>query len=65
MSTLTPLKAIRAKCLSCSCGSAAEVRECPVTECPLYDFRFGHNPKRTGAGGINPHESKLESKKRA
>ncbi len=41
---LTPMKAIRAKCLDCSCGSANEVRLCPVTRCPLYPFRDGHNP---------------------
>lgn len=41
---ITPLKAIRAKCLDCSCESPLEVRECPVTDCPLYMFRFGHNP---------------------
>lgn len=42
---MTPLKAIRAKCLDCS-GSATEVRLCPVTGCPLYKFRFGKNPRR-------------------
>lgn len=40
----TPLKAIRAKCLDCSCGSYTEVKECPITDCPLYPFRLGHNP---------------------
>jgi len=28
---LTPMKAIRAKCLDCSAGNAAEVRYCPYT----------------------------------
>lgn len=41
---LTPMKAIRAKCLECSCGSSNEVRLCEVTTCPLYDFRFGKKP---------------------
>ena len=41
---LTPMKAIRAKCLDCSNGSAHEVKLCPVTGCPLYPFRGGHNP---------------------
>lgn len=41
---MTPLKAIRAKCLDCSCGSAAEVRECVIPTCPLFPFRMGHNP---------------------
>ena len=41
-----PVKAIRAYCLECSCGSTAEIKECPVIKCPLYPFRFGKNPYR-------------------
>lgn len=40
----TPVKAIRAKCLECSWGISNEVKLCPVTKCPLYPFREGHNP---------------------
>ncbi len=36
-----PVKAIRAKCLDCCCGS-----QCPCTDCALYPFRFGKNPYR-------------------
>lgn len=42
-----PVKAIREKCIDCCCGSAAEVTECPVTDCPIHAFRFGKNPYRT------------------
>lgn len=44
----TPLKAIREKCLDCS-FNASEVKQCPVTDCALWPFRFGKNPfvKRT------------------
>lgn len=41
---ISPLKAIRLKCLECSCGSSYEVKLCPVTKCALYPFRDGHNP---------------------
>ncbi len=41
---LTPIKAIRAFCLDCSCGSANEVRLCPISNCWLYPYREGHNP---------------------
>ena len=41
-----PLKAIKEKCLDCSCGSILEVKDCPSTKCPLYPFRFGKNPFR-------------------
>ena len=40
----SPLKAIRAKCLDCSCDSLTEVRNCPVEKCQIYPFRFGKNP---------------------
>lgn len=45
MGKLTPMKAIRKKCLECSCGSSTEVRECPVIKCPLWTYRSGHRPK--------------------
>lgn len=51
MESLTPMKAIRAKCLDCSSGSSNEVKLCPIKNCPLYIFRFGKNPKRAGIGG--------------
>lgn len=41
---ISPLKAIRLKCLECSCGSSNEVKLCPITQCALYPFREGHNP---------------------
>ena len=61
MKNVTPLRAIRLKCLDCSAGQPSEVRECPVTDCPLYPFRFGRNPNRKGIGGrrevSDPRES--------
>ncbi|MCD8215263.1 MAG: hypothetical protein LUC97_06465 [Clostridiales bacterium] len=41
-----PVKAIRAKCLDCCCGSSNEVKLCPAEDCPLHPFRFGKNPYR-------------------
>ena len=41
---LTPMKAIRAKCLDCSGGNPNEVKLCPVEKCSLYPFRLGKNP---------------------
>ena len=40
----TPMKAIRAKCLDCSCNQRDEIKYCPVDKCPLYPFRLGKNP---------------------
>ena len=44
--TLTPVKAIRAKCLDCCCGQMKEVRLCTAENCPLYPYRMGKRPKR-------------------
>lgn len=41
-----PMKAIKAKCLDCCCGNAAEVKLCPAQDCPLHPFRLGRNPFR-------------------
>ena len=57
---MTPLKAIRAKCLDCSGFQPKEVRICPVTTCPLWLFRLGTNPNRTGlqnAGSFQKHQA--------
>lgn len=47
---MTPVKAIRAKCIDCMCGQAREVELCPCTDCSLWPFRLGKNPncKRKG-----------------
>lgn len=61
---MTPVKAIRAKCLDCVCGQANEVRLCPCEECPLWPFRLGKNPncKRKGqkAKESSNEESEVE-----
>ena len=43
---LTPLQAIRAKCIDCSGDNETEVRLCHVEHCPQWPFRFGKNPFR-------------------
>lgn len=43
---MTPMKAIRLKCLDCCCGSANEVKLCTCADCPLFPFRMGKNPYR-------------------
>lgn len=37
----SPLKAIRAKCLDCTCGQASEVKNCQIKQCSLWEYRFG------------------------
>ncbi|MCK4462809.1 MAG: hypothetical protein KAU58_00690 [Candidatus Omnitrophica bacterium] len=50
MKQLTPLKAIRAKCLDCCGNHPSQVRKCDISDCPLFIYRLGHNPKRKGIG---------------
>ena len=58
MAELTPLKAIRGKCLECSSGSLGEVRNCTIKKCPLFPYRFGKKPK----GEENIEEDTAEDK---
>ena len=43
---MTPLKAIKSYCIGCSGDSKHEVKECPIKDCELYNFRFGKGPKK-------------------
>lgn len=52
---LTPIKAIRAKCLDCSAGHPSEVRMCPVSDCAIYPYRLGKNPNRSRIGKKTGH----------
>lgn len=38
---ITPIQAIRKKCLECSNGQYNEIRNCLIKTCPLYSFRVG------------------------
>jgi hypothetical protein len=40
----SPLRAIRAKCLDCSCYQPGEVRLCEAVKCALWPFRAGRHP---------------------
>lgn len=44
---LTPIQAIRRKCLECCNGQHKEIRECLIDSCALYEFRIGDRyPKK-------------------
>jgi hypothetical protein len=51
MKKLTPLKAIRQKCLDCSCWQTKEVKLCPIIRCTLYPYRFGKRPRMRRGNG--------------
>ena len=51
MERLTRSQAIRAKCIDCCCGQIYEVSKCTAINCPLWNYRMGHEtgenaPKR-------------------
>jgi hypothetical protein len=48
---LSPLRSIKLYCRQCSADSPTEVKKCPIPDCPLYVYRFGHNEARRGIGG--------------
>ena len=54
----TPIKAMRAKCLDCSCGSTKEIQLCTVIDCPLYPYRFGKKPTQAIVDTINEFHKK-------
>lgn len=53
---LTPVKAIRAKCIECCAGQIYEVKHCTVTKYALYPYRMGHRPKKD----LNPYKISSE-----
>ena len=62
---MTPVKAIRAKCIDCMCGQIYEVTKCPCEDCSLWPFRMGKNPnckrkKGDVAGTSDEEESEVE-----
>ena len=46
------LQAIRYKCLDCSVYQPAEVRECPLSTCGLWPYRFGVDPDPSRTRGF-------------
>jgi hypothetical protein len=41
---MSPMEAIRRKCLDCCWGQVAEVKLCEAVACPLWPFRSGRHP---------------------
>jgi hypothetical protein len=48
MKKLTPIRAIRHKCLECQGNRYSLIRNCEEKECPLHNFRLGLNPNHSG-----------------
>ena len=50
---MTPLRALRARCLDCA-GTSTKVDRCGAHDCPLYLLRSGHGSKAVGGGVMRP-----------
>lgn len=61
LGSLTPMRAIRIKCIDCSGGLLKEVATCRVVECPLYPFRSGHKPISQRSAPKNAFGPKVSS----
>lgn len=46
-------KAIRNKCMDCTCNQPVEIRECTVTSCALFPYRFGSRSSTIIGGSID------------
>ena len=53
---LNRTQAIRAKCIDCCGNDRKEVKLCPITHCPLWIYRLGHE--------VNPDGTALPKKPR-
>jgi len=51
--TLTPVKAIRKKCLDCSAYQPKEVRLCTMLDCSLFPYRMGKRPRKDDSNSSN------------
>ncbi len=59
----TPLRAIREKCIECSGDNRAEAANCQVSDCALFIYRMGTNPRRRRVGrvkNITPRSATIE-----
>ena len=59
MRRLTPLRAIRAKCLDCCADSAREVERCLAYDCPLWEYRLSKRAKLPVLAEKALHRSRL------
>ncbi len=60
---LSPIQAIRLKCIECKADEVAEVRNCDFYDCVCWPYRLGKNPARKGVGG-NPNLKMSDSTKK-
>jgi hypothetical protein len=60
---MSPLSALRARCLDCCANSADEVRKCVAVGCVSWPFRMGVNPWRSVSEGRREAGRRLAAKR--
>jgi hypothetical protein len=61
---MSPLRALRLKCLDCCNGSAQEVRLCTALDCTSWPFRMGKNPWAAPVSGARREQGRRLGMKR-
>ena len=61
---ISPLRAIRARCLDCCAGQVSEIRLCEAVKCPAWPFRAGRHPWLADLRKITPSEPPVLSRTR-
>jgi hypothetical protein len=64
-SRVSPLRALRMKCLDCCNGSAQEVRLCTAVDCPSWPFRMAKNPWSSPVSAARREHGRRLGRKRA
>jgi len=60
---MSPLSALRVRCIDCCAGSADEVRKCVAVGCASWPFRMGVNPWRSVSEGRREAGRKLAARR--
>ena len=62
---MSPLKALRLRCIDCFGDSANEVRLCTAVQCPAWPFRMGKNPWRSPVSEARRNQARALADRRA
>ena len=62
---ISPLRALRMRCIDCSGDSANEVRLCTAVQCPAWPFRMGKNPWRSPLSEARRNQARTLADRRA
>ena len=62
---ISPLRALRLRCIDCSGDSANEVRLCTAVQCPAWPFRMGKNPWRSPVSEARRNQARTLADRRA